>query len=131
MRDEVRPDATVHYQTDGTGARVGLIPATCKLRIHSLHVVGYTATESGGTLRVSCNACTAKPDPDHSWVLRTQPPTPDRAELDDSPYRTISPRLIAQRVRVQNYSHTAGMVSIDHPFPTGHSQGVTPRTNVE
>lgn len=98
MHDEVRPDATVHYRTDGTGGRVGLIPATCKLRLHSLHVVGYTATERGGTLHVSCNACAAKPDPDHFWTLRTQPPTPDRAELDDAPYLSITPRLIAKRV---------------------------------
>lgn len=55
------------------------------------------ATErSDGVLVVSCAACSAIPNPDHSWYLTTTAPTPAAAELDDTAYADIgrrAPRL--------------------------------------
>lgn len=83
-----RPHGKVVYRVDPTGARVGVLPATCRRGPHSLHKVGYRATEAAGVLHVSCSACgdTTPPHPQHYWALETSGPPPDRAELDDRPY---------------------------------------------
>lgn len=94
----------VHYRTDGSLGRVGILPATCKRGLHALATVGYRATEpaggvAGGVVRVSCAACAALPHPDHAWRLATTPPAPAAAELDDRPYAHLHPRFIAQPSR--------------------------------
>lgn len=95
-----RPDGPAQYRHDPTtGRRVGVLPATCKRGTHSLHEVGYRATERGdGVLVVSCAACSAIPDPDHSWYLTTTAPTPAAAELDDTAYADIEPRFVERRL---------------------------------
>lgn len=88
-------DAEVRYRIDGTGERIGVLPATCRATTHSLHAVGYRAfiTEGDGTLQISCNACPAANNPDHYWWLTLNGPAPERAELDDEPYRDVAARL--------------------------------------
>lgn len=87
-----RPDGHVRYRTDSVGARVAVLPRTCKRRLHDL-AVAYQAIEVDGELRVTCLACSKAPRPDHTWHLITTPPLPDRAELDDGPYADIEPVL--------------------------------------
>lgn len=91
MWDEREPDGNVHYRRDGFGARVATLPATCKVGVHSLRKAGFEAIESGGVLYLSCAGCGWAPDVDHFWALRTRQPKPERFELDDTPYLTVSP----------------------------------------
>ncbi len=88
---------TVHgnlvYRLDQVGERVGVIPATCRRGLHSLAVTGYRAyVPDDEILRVSCTACNTEAPPHwDQWWLRTTAPAPDRAELDDAPYRDLFP----------------------------------------
>nr|WP_083472537.1 hypothetical protein [Kibdelosporangium phytohabitans] len=95
-----RPHGDVVYRTDNLGARVGVLPATCFSGEHSLHVVGYRALELESYLKITCLACDDKTSPraDYYWALYTTPPRPDRAELDDAPYKDLTEQ-IAQRKR--------------------------------
>ncbi|SER91614.1 hypothetical protein [Actinokineospora terrae] len=101
MFDDRPPDATVHYRHTNAGVRVAVLPATCKVGIHSLHAVGYKARvdQVDGVVRISCDSCAEAPDVDHFWVLRTTGAIPDLAELDDEPYRHIVPLMIDPRGR--------------------------------
>lgn len=93
------------YRVDAGGARVGVIPLTCRHGEHSLHVVGYThyVTDTN-VLAVSCKACAGCSPPrwDHYWTFQLSGELPDRAELDDEPYRQLVVRVqdeVAQRER--------------------------------
>jgi hypothetical protein len=89
-----RPDARVVFRTDDLGARIGVLPATCRSGQHSLFVTGYTTRMSGKRLpQVACTPCTAArpPRPDSTWSLLVDGPPPDRAELDDEPYADLLP----------------------------------------
>lgn len=88
-----RPDGDVVYRTGSCGERVGVLPARCRRNAHDLHREGYRAIEQDGVLRVSCSACSAERRADHAWALQTRGRQPDRAELDDTPYREIRSRL--------------------------------------
>nr|CTQ93330.1 hypothetical protein [Kibdelosporangium sp. MJ126-NF4] len=89
-----QPHGDVHYYVDALGARVGTLPATCRRGLHSLHEVGYQAYQHASHVSVRCDACQQEipPPPNAYWALRTTPPLPDRAELDDTPYRDLIPR---------------------------------------
>jgi hypothetical protein len=78
-------DAAVHYRCDAYGARVAVLPATCR-HGHDLASRGYRARESGGVLRLRCSTCAAAGVPDPSWRLASTEPVANVAELDDSPY---------------------------------------------
>jgi hypothetical protein len=80
-------DGVVHYRVDGFGARIAVLPATCR-HGHSLAIVRYRARESDGVLRVRCDRCAAEGVHDPYWTLRSTGPIANRAELDDTPYRT-------------------------------------------
>jgi hypothetical protein len=81
-------DGDLIYRTDELGARIGVLPATCRLGLHSLAQVGYRAHNTPeGHLSVSCNGCH-----DTSWTLRLTEEPPARAELDDQPYRRLRAR---------------------------------------
>jgi hypothetical protein len=86
-----QPHGDVVYRVDNLGARVGVLPATCLRGDHSLHAVGYRAYQHEGHVQILCNACNGHkpPRPDSYWALRTAPPLPARAELDDGPYRDL------------------------------------------
>lgn len=97
-----RPDGDVRYRYDSNQQLVGILPARCKRRLHSLHVVGYTALERSDYpdyvpyLVITCHECTG---PDNAWTLvRTKSRSPDRAELDDEPYRDVVPHFIVNSV---------------------------------
>jgi hypothetical protein len=97
-----QPDGDLVYRTDGQGIRVGVLPATCRRGEHSLHAVGYRAHDTGaGHLQVSCDACNKYVPPvrDQYWALRLTGPTPERAELDDTPYLELRKRIAAKGVR--------------------------------
>lgn len=104
-----RPDGPLHYRYDHSAdRRVAVLPATCKRRVHSLADFGYRAIESNGVLSVSCNACSAIPNPDHAWRLTMTPPAPRAAELDDAPYVEIKPVFIERPVsRSTTHPHRA------------------------
>lgn len=88
--DGVRADGLVRYRIDRDGARIGVLPATCKRGLHTL-VENYTASAESGTLRVTCETCANAPHPDHSWRLELSGEPPERAELDDTAYVDIEP----------------------------------------
>lgn len=94
MYDDREPDGTVHYRHDELGARVAVLPATCKVGVHSLHRSGYRALVRDGVLYLSCTPCAEDIDVDHFWGLRTVRPDPARAELDDAPYRGVVPNMV-------------------------------------
>lgn len=75
-----------------------MLPASCKRGKHSLAEVGYKATVQDAVLNLSCQACAAEPHPDHFWVLGLEGDPPARAELDDEPYRGVTPRFIVKPV---------------------------------
>ena len=87
-----QPDGTVRYRTDYGGERIAVLPATCKRGRHSLAATGYRAVMREGELHISCTACAAEPDSDHSWRLIAIGPSAERAELDDEPYRDAARR---------------------------------------
>jgi hypothetical protein len=82
-------DGSVAYRSDAHGARVALLPATCR-RGHDLAAVGYRARESGGVLRMRCAACASAGVPDPYWTLRSTEPVANLAELDDGPYQHLA-----------------------------------------
>lgn len=92
-----RADGDVRYRVTEHGSRVGILPATCKRRLHSLAVTGYShvVSDEEQLLRLTCPACLAEPHPDHTWRLRMMPPPPDAAELDDDAYRDVVPQFQA------------------------------------
>ena len=120
---EARPDGPVHYRVDGTGWRVGILPATCKRGLHSLHQAGYRAAEKDGELRVTCQACAAEPHPDHSWRLSTTEPRPEAAELDELP----TPGSIRCSSVGQSSADRARR-SCGYPGRHPHRRGVEPRS---
>jgi hypothetical protein len=81
------PDGTARYRIDSTGTRVVIVPATCKQGLHSLTATGYRAISGSDELRLICVACAAVDAETHHWRLTMTGSTPDRAELDDEPYR--------------------------------------------
>ncbi|MBP2330609.1 hypothetical protein JOF56_010994 [Kibdelosporangium banguiense] len=94
-----QPHGDVVYRIDRLGARVGILPATCLRGEHSLDAVGYKANQTATHLQIVCTACVGSTPPrwDNYWALRTTPPLPDRAELDDGPYQDLIRKLAAQR----------------------------------
>ena len=86
--DDPSLDGVVHYREDRFGARVAVLPATCRLG-HALAVARYRARESNGVLRVRCDRCAAEGVANPYWTLRSTGPIANRAELDDEPYRTV------------------------------------------
>ncbi|UVS80613.1 hypothetical protein [Actinokineospora sp. UTMC 2448] len=94
MFDDREPDGEVRYHRDSIGARVGVLPATCKVGIHSVSKTGYRAIERNGVLYLSCTACSEDLDPDHFWALRTDGPSPSRIELDDAPYLAMTRNMV-------------------------------------
>ncbi|SES49080.1 hypothetical protein [Actinokineospora terrae] len=101
MFDDRPPDATVRYRHTNAGYRVAILPATCKVGVHSLYAVGYLArvSEAEGVVRISCHACNENVDVDHFWVLTMQGSPPESAELDDGPYRDVVPVMVDPRGR--------------------------------
>ncbi|MGW5054770.1 hypothetical protein [Actinokineospora sp. NPDC004072] len=95
MYDDREPDGPLHYRRDGLGARIGVLPATCKVGVHPVGRTGYRAVERNGIVYLSCTACAEDLDPDHFWALRATGQTPTRVELDDTPYLTM-PRNMVQ-----------------------------------
>ncbi|MEU4807420.1 hypothetical protein [Actinosynnema sp. NPDC023587] len=92
-----RPDARLHRRVEHA-VQVGVVPARCKRGLHHLHGDRYTASITDGELRVSCAACFAEPNPDHSWVLTFDGPAPDRLVLDDAPYARAEPHFVQRPV---------------------------------
>lgn len=93
-------DGEAQYRTDQFGARIVVLPAVCRHR-HNLGAAGYRAQEAGGVLRVRCALCTSLGAPDPAWTLRTTGPAADRAELDNTPYQTLVPRLSTVQTAVE------------------------------
>jgi hypothetical protein len=89
--DAARPDGELRYRVDSTGERVAILPATCKLGLHSLDPGVCRAVADDGEVQVSCPACAAFPEVDHSWRLTFSGTSPIRAELDDEPYCSLLP----------------------------------------
>jgi hypothetical protein len=77
---------SVHYRTVGYGARIAVLPATCRTGRHRLGVTGYRATEGDGVLRLRCDACAVAGSVEGIWYLRATGPVANLAELDDGPY---------------------------------------------
>jgi hypothetical protein len=95
-----RPDGAVHYRRDGSGQRVGMIPATCKRGLHNLAQGGYrtrVADGDGTLLKVMCTACSAAHDPDYAWSLTIAGAPPDRVEMDDEPYQDVKAFFVVRR----------------------------------
>lgn len=97
-----RADTNMVYRLDG-GVRVGVLPATCKRRLHSLHTTGYTATvvdDDSDVLHVSCDVCKTQPHPDHFWRLALDGGalSPAWCELDDEPYQDVEPHYVVSVV---------------------------------
>lgn len=88
--NDVPVDGVVHYRTDRFGARVAILPATCR-QGHALRVTYYRAREADGVLRVRCDACAAAGVSDPYWTLRSTPPVANLAELDNGPYLRGAP----------------------------------------
>jgi hypothetical protein len=84
-------DGALVCRVDGTGRRIAVLPATCKAGAHPLTVAQCGATVYAGELHLSCPACAAVPGVDHCWRLSLTGPSPERAELDDEPYRHLRP----------------------------------------
>lgn len=97
-----RVDGDVRYRVTEHGTRVGILP-TCKRGLHSLAETGYGHTDNDdeNVLRITCPVCLAEPHPDHSWRLRTTPPAPAAAELDDSVYRDTESQFQARPIPPQ------------------------------
>jgi hypothetical protein len=92
-------DGMVVYRTDPVdGARIGVLPATCKGAVHRFALDGYTATLTpSGVILVRCPACYAAPaDPLWMWRLMTVGREPDRMELDDAPYGYLREQRLKQ-----------------------------------
>lgn len=87
-----QPDGMLRCRVDGAGARVAILPATCKLGLHSLSPAECGAIVRGSEVHVNCAACAAVPGADPCWRLTISGPSPDRAELDDEPYLDLIPR---------------------------------------
>jgi hypothetical protein len=88
----VQVDGVVRYRSDNYGARIAVLPATCRRGIHRLAVTGYRATEGNGLLRVRCDACSAETTTDAAWLLSSSGPLANSAELDDAPYVALITR---------------------------------------
>ncbi|WP_018686521.1 hypothetical protein [Actinokineospora enzanensis] len=101
MFDDRPPDGPVRYRTTNAGIRAAAIPATCKVGVHSLARVGYIAraSEDEGVVRISCRECAEVPDVDHFWVLALRGAPPELVELDDEPYRDMTPIMVDPRGR--------------------------------
>ena len=99
-----RVDGDVQYRVTEHGTRVGILPATCKRGLHSLAETGYSHTDSDkeNLLHITCPMCLAEPHPDHTWRLRTTPPAPAAAELDDSAYSDVEPQFQAPPIPHQS-----------------------------
>lgn len=82
-------DAAVHYRWDAYGARVAVLPATCR-HGHDLAAVGYRARESGGLLRLLCTRCATEGVSNPCWILASTEPVANVAELDDTPYAYLA-----------------------------------------
>lgn len=100
-------------------------PATCKRGLHSLAETGYSHTENGveNLLRITCPVCLAQPHPDHTWRLRTTPPAPAAAELDDSAYGDVEPQFQAWQIPHPSSIHGRLAVPTDQPSsPSGSAR---------
>lgn len=79
-------DGAVIYRVDRHGARIAVLPATCR-HGHLVAVAGYRAREADGVLQLRCNACASSGASNPYWTLRSTPPVANVAELDDTPYQ--------------------------------------------
>ena len=94
-----RPDGALICRVDGTGQRVAVLPATCKRGRHTLDLAHCRATVYQGEIHIGCPTCAADPGVDHHWRLTTTGPSPERAELDDQPYRDLRHQLMRTAAR--------------------------------
>ena len=98
MFDDRAPDTHVRYRTDALGRRVAVLPATCKLG-HPLRPGAYRIVEDrrARVVRVSCTRCADAIEVDHFWAFTTSGAAPDHVELDDTPYRGVTPVMVVPR----------------------------------
>jgi hypothetical protein len=102
--DDPAFDGTAHYRTDRFGARIVVLPATCR-HGHNLAACGYRAREGNGVLRVRCNLCAGTGQPDAYWTLRTTGEVTNRAEMDNAPYpELVPPPVTIQTTVVQTFT---------------------------
>lgn len=83
-------DCAAVYRIDGFGARVLVLPATCR-HGHELAAVRYRVCEAGGIVRVRWAACATAGVSDPFWTLTTTGQVSNIAELDNQPYRWLVP----------------------------------------
>jgi hypothetical protein len=83
-----QPDGKLAYGRDNSGRTLALLPARCKLGLHTLAPSEYRAIVQDGEVHIPCPSCAAE-GADHCWRLTTSRSTPDRAELDEETYRDL------------------------------------------
>ncbi|MCE7010200.1 hypothetical protein LWC34_46465 [Kibdelosporangium philippinense] len=82
------PHATARYRTTAHGTQV-VIPTRCRRGQHTLSAETSRIRETDDQLHVTCLACLANAETDHTWSLATHGRKAISAEFDDQPYHDI------------------------------------------